>query len=78
MVEEKVLSQSKNSISFVYSMSQGNEPGGQPSQSMLIPLMLEEKVDTLTMCMGLITQAIIDQQTAHKQPTLQWQQCVVL
>jgi hypothetical protein len=55
-----VLSQSKNSISFVYSMSHGNEPGRQPSQSMLTPLALEEKVDTLATC---ITQAIIDQQT---------------
>jgi hypothetical protein len=63
MVEEKVLSQLKNSISFVYSMSHGNEPRGQPSQSMPTPLTLEEKVDALAMCMGLITQAIIDQQT---------------
>jgi hypothetical protein len=30
---------------------------------MLTPLMLEEKVDVLATCMGLITQAIIDQQT---------------
>jgi Retrotransposon gag protein len=44
-------------------MSHGNEPGGQPSQSMPTPLMLEEKVDMLATCMGLITQAIIDQQT---------------
>jgi hypothetical protein len=57
------LNQSKNFISFVYSMSHGNEPGGQPSQSMLTLLMLEEKVDALAMRMGLITQAIIDQQT---------------
>jgi hypothetical protein len=57
------LSQLKNSISFVYSMSHGNEPGGQPSQSMSTLLMLEEKVDTLATCMGLLTQAIIDQQT---------------
>jgi hypothetical protein len=57
------LSQLKNFISFVYSMSHENEPRGQPSQSMLTPLTLEEKVDALTMCMGFITQAIIDQQT---------------
>jgi hypothetical protein len=44
-------------------MSHGNEPGGQPSQSMPTPLTLEEKVDALAMHMGLITQAIIDQQT---------------
>jgi hypothetical protein len=63
MVEEKVLSQLKNSISYVYSMSHGNEPGGQPSQSMPTPLMLEEKVDVLATHVGLITQAIINQQT---------------
>jgi hypothetical protein len=44
-------------------MSHGNEPGGQPSQSMPTPLTLEEKVDMLATHVGLITQAIIDQQT---------------
>jgi hypothetical protein len=53
MVEKKVLSQLKKSISFVYSMSHGNEPGGQPSQSMLTPLTLKEMVDVLDTHMGL-------------------------
>jgi hypothetical protein len=52
----------KKSASFVYSMSHGNEPRGQPSQSMLTLLMLEEEVDILATCVGLIMQAIIDQQ----------------
>jgi hypothetical protein len=44
-------------------MSHGNGPRGQPSQSMPTPLMLEEKVDALATCVGLITQAIVDQKT---------------
>jgi hypothetical protein len=76
MVEEKVLSQLKNLNSFVYSMSHGNEPGGQPSQSMLTPLMLEEKVNMLATHVGLITQAIIDQQTGL--PTAVVVHCTVI
>jgi hypothetical protein len=70
------LSQSNNSISFVYSISHGNEPGGQPSQSMPTPLTLEEKVDVLATCMELLTQAIIDQQTGP--PTAAVVHCTVV
>jgi hypothetical protein len=44
-VEEQVLSQLKNSTSFIYSMFTGNKPGRQSSQPTMIPLTLEEKVD---------------------------------